>query len=114
MIAVYCSVTLLYIPNVFLETENVSLSHLHLAQNMREEAKKLEDFREKQKEARKKVRCTNSIWYFFIYWSNLKCVFLHLCCPQMESILKLFIFGEGGGGGGVRFPRVLPHVLLVK
>ncbi|XP_056323503.1 proline-serine-threonine phosphatase-interacting protein 2 isoform X2 [Danio aesculapii] len=38
-----------------LQTENISLSHLHLAQTMREEAKKLEDFREKQKEARKKV-----------------------------------------------------------
>uniref|UniRef100_A0A8C1RZ68 Proline-serine-threonine phosphatase interacting protein 2 n=1 Tax=Cyprinus carpio TaxID=7962 RepID=A0A8C1RZ68_CYPCA len=38
-----------------LQTENVSLSHLHLAQTMREEAKKLEDFREKQKETRKKV-----------------------------------------------------------
>ncbi|XP_004549779.1 proline-serine-threonine phosphatase-interacting protein 2 isoform X1 [Maylandia zebra] len=38
-----------------LQTEQVSLSHLQLAQNMREEAKKLEDFKEKQKEARKKV-----------------------------------------------------------
>ncbi|KAM6984827.1 proline-serine-threonine phosphatase-interacting protein 2 [Aplochiton taeniatus] len=38
-----------------LHTENVSLSHLQLAHSMREEAKKLEDFREKQKEARKKV-----------------------------------------------------------
>ncbi|XP_073686036.1 proline-serine-threonine phosphatase-interacting protein 2 [Garra rufa] len=38
-----------------LQTENMSLSHLHLAQTMREEAKKLEDFREKQKEARKKI-----------------------------------------------------------
>uniref|UniRef100_A0A672K3S2 Proline-serine-threonine phosphatase interacting protein 2 n=1 Tax=Sinocyclocheilus grahami TaxID=75366 RepID=A0A672K3S2_SINGR len=38
-----------------LQTESVSLSHLHLAQTMREEAKKFEDFREKQKEARKKV-----------------------------------------------------------
>ncbi|XP_077099196.1 proline-serine-threonine phosphatase-interacting protein 2 isoform X2 [Siphateles boraxobius] len=38
-----------------LQTENMSLSHLHLAQTMREEAKKLEDFREKQKEARKRV-----------------------------------------------------------
>nr|XP_055064863.1 proline-serine-threonine phosphatase-interacting protein 2 isoform X1 [Misgurnus anguillicaudatus] len=38
-----------------LQTENVSLSHLHLAQTLREEAKKLEDFREKQKEIRKKV-----------------------------------------------------------
>lgn len=37
------------------ETENVSLSHLQLAQSLREEAKKLEEFREKQKEARKKV-----------------------------------------------------------
>ncbi|XP_071400487.1 proline-serine-threonine phosphatase-interacting protein 2 isoform X1 [Centroberyx affinis] len=38
-----------------LEIEHVSLSHLQLAQTMREEAKKLEDFREKQKDARKKV-----------------------------------------------------------
>ncbi|KAL7376072.1 hypothetical protein ABVT39_000553 [Epinephelus coioides] len=38
-----------------LQTEHVSLSHLQLAQSMREEAKKLEDFREKQKEARKKI-----------------------------------------------------------
>uniref|UniRef100_A0A3Q4MMW6 Proline-serine-threonine phosphatase-interacting protein 2-like n=1 Tax=Neolamprologus brichardi TaxID=32507 RepID=A0A3Q4MMW6_NEOBR len=38
-----------------LQTEQVSLSHLQLAQNMREEAKKLEDFKEKQKETRKKV-----------------------------------------------------------
>lgn len=37
------------------ETEQVSLSHLQLAQSMKEEAKKLEEFREKQKEARKKV-----------------------------------------------------------
>lgn len=37
------------------ETERVSISHLQLAQNMREEAKKLEEFKEKQKEARKKV-----------------------------------------------------------
>ncbi|XP_074546803.1 proline-serine-threonine phosphatase-interacting protein 2 [Halichoeres trimaculatus] len=38
-----------------LQTEHVSLSHLQLAQSMREEAKKLEDFREKQKEVRKKI-----------------------------------------------------------
>ncbi|KAJ8287014.1 hypothetical protein GJAV_G00046010 [Gymnothorax javanicus] len=38
-----------------LQTENVSLSHLQLAQTMRDEAKKLEDFREKQREMRKKV-----------------------------------------------------------
>ncbi|KAM6976001.1 proline-serine-threonine phosphatase-interacting protein 2 [Tautogolabrus adspersus] len=38
-----------------LQTEHVSLSHLQLAQSMRDEAKKLEDFREKQKEARKKI-----------------------------------------------------------
>ncbi|KAM6902084.1 proline-serine-threonine phosphatase-interacting protein 2 [Xenentodon cancila] len=38
-----------------LQTEQVSLSHLQLAQSMREEAKKLEEFREKQKEARKKT-----------------------------------------------------------
>ncbi|XP_029548063.1 proline-serine-threonine phosphatase-interacting protein 2 [Salmo trutta] len=38
-----------------LQTEHVSLSHLQLAQTMRDEAKKLEDFRERQKEARKKV-----------------------------------------------------------
>ncbi|XP_072515378.1 proline-serine-threonine phosphatase-interacting protein 2 [Salminus brasiliensis] len=38
-----------------LQTEQVSLSHLHLAQTMRDEAKKLEEFREKQKEVRKRV-----------------------------------------------------------
>ncbi|XP_029512651.1 proline-serine-threonine phosphatase-interacting protein 2-like isoform X5 [Oncorhynchus nerka] len=38
-----------------LQTEHVSLSHLQLAQTMRDEAKKLGDFRERQKEARKKV-----------------------------------------------------------
>ncbi|KAI5622588.1 proline-serine-threonine phosphatase-interacting protein 2, partial [Silurus asotus] len=38
-----------------LQTEQVSMSHLHLAQSIREEAKKLEEFREKQKEAKKKV-----------------------------------------------------------
>ncbi|KAG7322876.1 hypothetical protein KOW79_014222 [Hemibagrus wyckioides] len=38
-----------------LQTEQVSMSHLHLAQAMREEAKKLEEFREKQKEAKKKL-----------------------------------------------------------
>ncbi|KAK1883864.1 Proline-serine-threonine phosphatase-interacting protein 2, partial [Dissostichus eleginoides] len=38
-----------------LQTEHVSLSHLQLSHSLREEAKKLEEFREKQKEARKKV-----------------------------------------------------------
>lgn len=37
------------------ETEQVSLAHLQLAHNMREEAKKLEEFRVDQKERRKKV-----------------------------------------------------------
>ncbi|XP_023679151.1 proline-serine-threonine phosphatase-interacting protein 2 [Paramormyrops kingsleyae] len=38
-----------------MQIENVGLSHLQLAQTMRDEAKKLEDFRERQKEVRKKV-----------------------------------------------------------
>ncbi|KAM3873948.1 proline-serine-threonine phosphatase-interacting protein 2 [Diretmus argenteus] len=38
-----------------LQIEHVSLSHLHLAQTMREEAKRLEDFRERQRDARKKI-----------------------------------------------------------
>ncbi|CAK6955869.1 proline-serine-threonine phosphatase-interacting protein 2 [Scomber scombrus] len=38
-----------------LQTEHVSLSHLQLAQSMREEAKKLEEFREKQREVKKKM-----------------------------------------------------------
>ncbi|KAL4617558.1 proline-serine-threonine phosphatase-interacting protein 2 [Arapaima gigas] len=38
-----------------LQIENISLSHLQLAQAMREEVRKLEEFREKQKEIRKKV-----------------------------------------------------------
>ncbi|XP_060931690.1 proline-serine-threonine phosphatase-interacting protein 2 isoform X3 [Limanda limanda] len=41
-----------------LQTEHVSLSHLQLAQSMREEAKKLEEFREKQKDVRKKSKKT--------------------------------------------------------
>ncbi|KAF6729143.1 Proline-serine-threonine phosphatase-interacting protein 2 [Oryzias melastigma] len=45
-----------------LQTEQVSLSHLQLAQNMKEEAKKLEEFREKQKEVRKKVeQCMDAL-----------------------------------------------------
>ncbi|XP_016894398.1 proline-serine-threonine phosphatase-interacting protein 2 isoform X2 [Cynoglossus semilaevis] len=38
-----------------LHTERVGLSHLQLAQSMREEAKKLEEFREKQREVRKRI-----------------------------------------------------------
>lgn len=38
-----------------LQTEHVSLSHLQLAQSMREEVRKLEEFKERQKEARKKI-----------------------------------------------------------
>ncbi|XP_062870549.1 proline-serine-threonine phosphatase-interacting protein 2 [Trichomycterus rosablanca] len=38
-----------------LQTEQVGFSHLHLAQAMRDEVKKLEEFKEKQKEARKKM-----------------------------------------------------------
>nr|XP_014350644.1 PREDICTED: proline-serine-threonine phosphatase-interacting protein 2 isoform X2 [Latimeria chalumnae] len=37
------------------QVENVAQCHIQLAQNLREEAKKLEDFREKQKEQRKKI-----------------------------------------------------------
>ncbi|XP_056875555.1 proline-serine-threonine phosphatase-interacting protein 2 isoform X4 [Takifugu flavidus] len=37
------------------ETEHVSLAHLQLAQSMRGEVKKLEEFREKQKEMKKKM-----------------------------------------------------------
>lgn len=40
----------------FAETENAGFAHLHLAQAMRDEVKKLEEFKEKQKEARKKVK----------------------------------------------------------
>ncbi|MGH0149243.1 UNVERIFIED_CONTAM: hypothetical protein FKN15_030247 [Acipenser sinensis] len=41
-----------------LQTENVGQSHIQLAQSLRDEAKRLEDFREKQKEARKKSKKT--------------------------------------------------------
>lgn len=56
-----CSLQLLFFAHrphrvlTIAETEHVSLSHSQLAQGMRDEAKKLEEFREKQKEARKKV-----------------------------------------------------------
>lgn len=48
---------------ILAETEHVSLSHLQLAQSMREEAKKLEEFREKQKEIRKKVRFISTVMH---------------------------------------------------
>ncbi|NWH61302.1 PPIP2 protein, partial [Geococcyx californianus] len=39
----------------FTEIDNVGQGHIQLAQNLREEAKKMEDFREKQKLHRKKI-----------------------------------------------------------
>lgn len=44
------------------ETEHVSLAHLQLAQSMRGEVKKLEEFREKQKELKKKVGALAVTW----------------------------------------------------
>lgn len=41
---------------LFAEIDNVGQGHIQLAQTLREEAKKMEDFREKQKLHRKKVR----------------------------------------------------------
>ena len=38
------------------ELDNVAQNHIHLAQTLREEARKMEEFREKQKLQRKKVR----------------------------------------------------------
>lgn len=40
----------------FAEIDNVGQGHIQLAQTLREEAKKMEEFREKQKLHRKKVR----------------------------------------------------------
>jgi len=48
----------------FAEIDNVGQGHIQLAQTLREEAKKMEDFREKQKLHRKKVRhCTGHLHY---------------------------------------------------
>lgn len=41
---------------VTLETENVGSAHIQLALALREELRSLEEFRERQKEQRKKVR----------------------------------------------------------
>lgn len=43
-------------PTVTLETENVGSAHIQLALALREELRSLEEFRERQKEQRKKVR----------------------------------------------------------
>uniref|UniRef100_A0A8D2I408 Proline-serine-threonine phosphatase interacting protein 2 n=1 Tax=Urocitellus parryii TaxID=9999 RepID=A0A8D2I408_UROPR len=40
---------------LFAEVDNVAQCHIHLAQTLREEARKMEDFREKQKQQRKKT-----------------------------------------------------------
>lgn len=53
-----CAIQKLRRVHLFAETEHVSLSHLQLAQSMREEAKKAEEFREKQRDMRKKVDCS--------------------------------------------------------
>ncbi|KAJ0013004.1 hypothetical protein NQD34_017338 [Periophthalmus magnuspinnatus] len=50
-----------------LQMEHVSLAHLQLAQSMREEVKKLEDFREKQKDARKKVLFLTLLSTFIVF-----------------------------------------------
>ena len=44
------------------EIEHVGQTHLQLAQIMRDEAKKLEDFRERQKDTKKKVRALWTRW----------------------------------------------------
>lgn len=41
---------------LFAEVDNEAQSHIHLAQTLREEARKMEEFREKQKLLQKKVR----------------------------------------------------------
>lgn len=46
----------IYLIFFFAEVDNVGQGHIQLAQILREEAKKMEDFREKQKLHRKKVR----------------------------------------------------------
>lgn len=40
---------------IFAEVDNVAQCHIQLAQTLREEAKKIEEFRERQKLQRKKV-----------------------------------------------------------
>lgn len=56
------------------ETEHVSLSHLQLAQSMRDEAKKLEEFREKQREVKKKVGGFTVVMHHCIKLTRLQMV----------------------------------------
>lgn len=86
-----------------IETEHVSLSHLQLAQTMRDEAKKLEDFRERQKETRKKVplhsinylnpwnKCRTFFKSFITYRPNnallIQCTLLNSECVYSDQPL---------------------------
>lgn len=49
------TLTLFYLQMLFTEVDNVAQCHIQLAQTLREEARRMEEFREKQKLQRKKV-----------------------------------------------------------
>ena len=68
------SLTLFYLQILFTEVDNVAQCHIQLAQTLREEARKMEEFREKQKLQRKKVGFVYVLNIAFLLQRSLRCV----------------------------------------
>lgn len=75
---------------ILAETEHVSLAHLQLAQSMKDEVRKLEEFRERQRETRKRVSTFISAMIYSGISILLTCVtFLPQIEQHMDALHKL-------------------------